>query len=588
MSSQLAASSNAEWMLGVSLDNPGNFWSLTPCPEDWLRASDPRLDQPTNLVQPLAASVHSEADDLHTRTSSLTRSPKAGPDLTKSRVTDPNVGWKVEDQVPARTGEVTVPAKDLASSGNDVLDLPGPKQPAGRYGLIPNREQLGSLVAELIQPLRSELNLLREKATETERQRSEFEAAQAQIPSDVEERLWSRVRQYVEADITKQTGLLRARSDEMMRRLETVRPHDEEIIASLRNLSTRIEAVDADLRTLVGEQTKAAQQEVGNLEAKIESVAQIASRTSEQLAGVPPLIRAQIAHQQDQLSTVTRKYAAEIEALKQFRTATDTALQQMTQMRTGLSNLCDEVSQGVRKQLAAFREDIESQIRQRSDETLTAAKSFFEEQGGNRLDATSAAAILQEIEAVGEALKARLQKTATDAQQHTCAIFEQQITGVHDEVRKWISDELQAFDHRAQILSEDLAARMRQEIGEAVIQDREALRAWLEEQKQDIRKAANGAALQATAEIKAKHHMNLEMAANSGQNLQQDMVRQLQERAGSATKEFEEQIAESINSFGRKLDELIQESVTRCRLTVVEDLKSIAITLDTQVRPKPQ
>lgn len=593
VASQCIVSGNDGWMLGVSLDKPGNFWGLMPCPEDWLRAPGPHQGQNLpELLQPLAAPLSSEAGDLRMRASSL------GDSDARYRV-DPNT----------RTTSQRV--QNLGSPPTPGGNIPGEKELlAGRYALLPQgREQLNAIVAELIQPLQTNLIAVREKLAETEHKRSEFDQLLAQIPSAVEERLWIRLRQYVDAAIVEKTGPLQSGFTAMGSQLATVLPLGQDVTKSLRDLSTKIDAADAGLQALVLEQ-RTAQQRVEQIEERIRTVGRLANDTAEQLAGVMQLVRAQIADQQDHFSTVTRGYAEDLEALKQFRIATDAALRQITQVQAGFSGLCDEVSQTIEKRWAFFEREVERQISEQSEQTLSAAKAFHDEQGAICLACTQeAATYLKEIEARTETLKAHLQKTTTDAQQQTFSVFEHHMNCAHDEVRKWISDELQAFDSRTQVLSESLAGRMRQELCEAVSQDREGIRAWLEQQREDIRRMIHDAAVKANAEINARHYMNLEMSKNSSQDLQQEIIGQLQERARRVGREFEEligeqlgnirntseasvaeavrvQVAESMKSFASKLEELAEESITRCRFALAQDLKSIANTLDMQLQQK--
>jgi len=499
-------------MLGISLDQPSNFWGLKECPSDWLQVPAPLHDKEAQLLQPLAAPLSSQADDR--RPASLT----------------------------------------------------------------------------------------------IERKLTAVDVSPAKIPSDVEERLWMRLRQSIQLETARQIGPLQARLTELARQVEPVQLAGDTATDRFRDLSARIAAAEAELRALVAEQAKAGQQRTVELADKVKAVVQLANQTAEQLTRIPHLVRREIAQQQEGLSAVTREYADDIKDLKQFRSATEAAIQQIAELRAGFAGLSDEVSQLVGKHLAAFGSDMERQVREQSEEMLSAAKVYIDEQRAKWLESARAApAMLEGVEAAGEALKSHMQKSMTEAQQQAFAVFEHHINCARNEVRQWVSNELKSFDHQMQTLSEDIAARIRRELSKSVSQDKESTRAWLEQQTDSIRNLVHDLGLQVQAEIKAKHYMEVETAKNSSQERQQELIRQLQERACRAAKEFEKQIeeagkrlgdienrvansaealelqlTENMKSVQLKLAELAEQAITRCRSVLAQDLKSIADNLEAQ------
>jgi hypothetical protein len=119
------------WRLGAQLDAPDNFWGLNPCPEDW----------------------------VHPHEQTLALKPQLTPD---SKPHTPFAGPR---------------------AANNVLDQGIPA------------DRLQKMVAPLLQPLQVELAALREKLAQREANRSRFEVSLSQIPPQLEQELWARLRQ---------------------------------------------------------------------------------------------------------------------------------------------------------------------------------------------------------------------------------------------------------------------------------------------------------------------------------------------------------------------------------------------------------
>jgi hypothetical protein len=125
------------WRVGARLDNPENFWDLTPCPEDWV---------------PWAV--------MSTRTEAVPRPGKVHKVDTSLRL---------------------VPDKALQQL---------------------SEEQVKMLVSEVIQPLQAEIAELKEKLGHGgEPKRSSFEVSLSYIPPELEEKLWTRLRQDLGAQV---------------------------------------------------------------------------------------------------------------------------------------------------------------------------------------------------------------------------------------------------------------------------------------------------------------------------------------------------------------------------------------------------
>ena len=132
---QPVGSTPQAWTLAAQLDEPDNLWDLNPCPEDWVRAGEQKP------------------------------APSA--------------------QAVAGVGENSLPSQ--ASGG----------APENRQSQL-SKDQLQAMIATFLQPLQAELAALREKLAQRETQRSRFEVSLSQIPPELEQQLWARLRQELE------------------------------------------------------------------------------------------------------------------------------------------------------------------------------------------------------------------------------------------------------------------------------------------------------------------------------------------------------------------------------------------------------
>lgn len=165
---QPIGSNPQNWRLGAQLDEPNNFWDLNPCPEDWLRA----------------------------------REPKPAPSLPQATIMQANP----------------------------------PASP----------DQLRETVGQLLQPFQAELAGLREKLEQRENHRNRFEVSLSHIPPELEQELWTRLRQ-----------------DLGQRALQLAREESERIlVASHVAIDRKITQTQRELQQHASEQLKNAEQSV--------------------------------------------------------------------------------------------------------------------------------------------------------------------------------------------------------------------------------------------------------------------------------------------------------------------------------------
>ncbi|MGA7293590.1 MAG: hypothetical protein WBW53_18915 [Terriglobales bacterium] len=133
------------WRLGARLDRPENFWGLKACPDDWRV-----LEMPSPAALQGAAKLAPEA--LVVKKPQASRPSQAFLD-------------KIEEQL--------------------------------------SEERLLGILGKLVRPLQAEVNEIREKLARQARQ-NRFEVSLGQIPPELEEKLWERLRQEVGARVLEQ------------------------------------------------------------------------------------------------------------------------------------------------------------------------------------------------------------------------------------------------------------------------------------------------------------------------------------------------------------------------------------------------
>lgn len=119
------------WLVAAQLDQPENFWGLKPCPEDWMRLS----------------------------------------------------------RLPATSGQRS--GKNPSAAGTKTSLKVVPHKGQEQLG----EERVRILFEETLGPLRAEVIELRESLARPEAKRSSFEVSLSQIPPELEQQLWIRLRQ---------------------------------------------------------------------------------------------------------------------------------------------------------------------------------------------------------------------------------------------------------------------------------------------------------------------------------------------------------------------------------------------------------
>lgn len=192
------------WKLGVTLERPDNFWGVRPCPEEWDRVI--QMPSPALPVSRKHAPANSDAGKAQRG---------AVPPALQ------NAFEKIEKQL--------------------------------------SDEHLKGLLAQLVRPLNAEVLELRDKLNKSSRQ-NRFEVSLSQIPPELEEQLWARLRQDLSAQALQQ-------AQEQGRQVfgDATAAIDRKITATLEDfrhrLADNLQAVEQRAQTLSQEMVDTAHQQ---------------------------------------------------------------------------------------------------------------------------------------------------------------------------------------------------------------------------------------------------------------------------------------------------------------------------------------
>lgn len=190
------------WLLGARLDRPENFWGLESCPEDWRV-----LEMPAPGAQ-LSSSKGSNA--------LVARKPQATSNASQAFLD------KIEEQL--------------------------------------SEDRLRGVLAKLVRPLQAEVNELQERLSRSARQ-NRFEVSLGNIPPELEEKLWERLRQDLGTRVLQQT---KEQAVEVLGSAQAaIEQKIGEALNEFRNrLSGELHAVQRRAQALAKELTTTAQQQV--------------------------------------------------------------------------------------------------------------------------------------------------------------------------------------------------------------------------------------------------------------------------------------------------------------------------------------
>jgi hypothetical protein len=192
------------WMLAAQLDRPENFWGLKPCPQDWMQLTETVVTSQQQV--PGKLSVRNTAENRRGE-NLVARSRKTSPEKIQHQLTDVDVRV---------------------------------------------------IVADVVQSLQAEVIELKQKLGRGEPKRSQFDISLTHIPPEVEEKLWTRLRQ----DIGTQ-ALLQARQQS-----------EQVLEAAKEAIGKKIREAQNEFREQVAEQLRGVEQRALGLSEEIAGAVQ--------------------------------------------------------------------------------------------------------------------------------------------------------------------------------------------------------------------------------------------------------------------------------------------------------------------------
>jgi hypothetical protein len=329
----------------------------------------------------------------------------------------------------------------------------GPKSKL--LGASPSQDQLRTMIAELVQPLHEQIAELKRKLPQGESKRSSFEVSLSQIPPELEEQLWKRLRQDLGTQALQQTRL---QSEQVLGAAKAT--IDQKISASqgefrkwvtqeLQGVTQRAQGISAEIadrvrqhiRTGVGEFQQQTGEAGKRLEQRSEELLQsLQKRLGEEhdahrweMQQIQTAVAAESAKVEKQVADLSGRIAKLDEATKRMESGLDHRLGQMA----------SDIVSGARRELEAA---VESRLKEM--ETHSA-----KELGKQLEDACAHLKMIQKgIEAsVSESLQAQVAETLRSFEQNVDRLAQDSV----DRLRKKLAG---GFNSLVKILGEHLQA----------------------------------------------------------------------------------------------------------------------------------
>lgn len=292
------------WRLGARLDQPDNFWGLESCPNDW---------------RPLAMPAPAFQPPPQRPSAVVLRKPQA-PSRASQAVLD-----KIEEQL--------------------------------------SEERLRGILAKLVRPLQAEINEVQQKLTRNARQ-NRFEVSLGQIPPQLEEKLWERLRQEVGSRVLEQA---REQSAEILATAKaTAEQKISGALAEFRNrLSGELHTVEQRSQALTKEITAAVRQQV---HVGIEKLQQQTLDAEAQLTAQGEKVLTSVERRLADTHGVHRR---EIEQIQSAAAA------QASQLQTELADLGQRI-EALNEAVRRLQTDLDAHLDRMAGEIVSDARSQLE------------------------------------------------------------------------------------------------------------------------------------------------------------------------------------------------------------------
>lgn len=296
------------WLLGASLDRPENFWGLESYPEDWqVLENGQSISKLSNAAM-------------------VVGKPQASSKASQAFLD------KIEEQL--------------------------------------SEERLRGILAKLVRPLQAEVDGLQEKLSRSSRQ-NRFEVSLGNIPPELEEKLWERLRQDVGARVEQHT---RAQAGEMLSTAQSaVEKKIGEALSEFRNrLSGELHTVQRHAQALTKELTATAQQQV---HAGVEKLQQQALDAGAELNAQSEKILDTL---QGQLVETHNAHSAHVERIQAESTA------MTAQLQSGVSDLNRRIAT-LNESVRHLESDLDEHLERLGAQIVAEAKGQLEHAAASAL-----------------------------------------------------------------------------------------------------------------------------------------------------------------------------------------------------------
>ncbi len=301
---QPTGSDGKSWILGAKLDRPENFWGLESCPEDWrvIEMPAPGVDQVSAKLDAMVVS----------KPQAVSKASQAFLD-------------KIEEQL--------------------------------------SEDRLRGILAKLVRPLQADVNDLQERLSRNARQ-NRFEVSLGNIPPELEEKLWERLRNDLGTRVLQQT---KEQAGEVLGTAQAaIEQKIGEALNEFRNrLSGELHAVQRRAQALAKELTTTAQQEA---HAGIEKVQREALDAGAELN----------AQSEKLLESLQRRlvetHSAQRREVEQMQAETTAATTQLQSEVSGLDRRIAALNESVRR----LESDLDAHLERLGGEIVADTKALLE------------------------------------------------------------------------------------------------------------------------------------------------------------------------------------------------------------------
>lgn len=290
------------WRLSARLDQPENFWGLESFPEDWRSFALAAAGEPRK------------------------KSSVAGPAIVYKAPAHPKVPQTILDKIEEQLSD----------------------------------DRLQGILAKLVRPVQSELSELQEKLARHARQ-NRFEVSLGQIPPQLEEKLWERLRQELGAKVLEQT---REQSAEI---LASAKANAEQKIAAAltefrHRLSGELHVVEQRAQELTKELSANVRQRG---QSEIEKLQQLAANAAAQLDTQSAKLAGSIEQRLTETHNAQRR---EMEQLHNAATA------RASQLQTDVADLAGRIGT-LNESVQHLESDLDAHLARLSSEVVSDART---------------------------------------------------------------------------------------------------------------------------------------------------------------------------------------------------------------------